>query len=87
MEGVGQLLVVVQAGCFKIKAILVHVQLLVLSMYFICSHLNLILCLELILRCSANHGIQLFSGPFKFSLLFTVKYPGELFNIHFSESL
>lgn len=86
MEGVGQLLAVVQAGYSKIRDILVHVQLLVLSLYFICSSLNLILCLELILRCSANHDIQLFSGPFKFSLLFTVKYPGELFDIHYSES-
>lgn len=87
MEDVGQLLAVVQAGCSKIKDILVPVQLLFLSMCFICSSLHLILCLELILRCSANHDIQLFSGPFKFSLLFTVKYPGELFNIHYSESL
>lgn len=87
LEGVGQLLAVVQAGCSKMKDILVHVQLLVLFMYFIYSSLNLILYLELFLRCSGNHDILLFSGPFKFSLLFTVKYPGELFNIHYySES-
>lgn len=86
MEGVDQLLAVVQAGCSKIRGILLHVQFLILSIYFICSSLNLILCLELILRCSANHDIELFFGPFKFSLLFTVKYPGELFDIHYGDS-